>query len=126
MIHRNTMIATPDLLYLGDDESCKRIDARTGQLIDELMVPDGVGDGPVWKWMALEQDVLYALVGAKEIQPKTQPSDRLGLGHWPWGMWEGHEYADPRTNFGFGRTFVAFDAKLVEKRILWPQVAQAQ
>jgi len=27
MIHRNTLVATPDALYLADDESCKVIDA---------------------------------------------------------------------------------------------------
>ena len=40
-----------------------------------------------------------------------------GIGHWPWGMWKGHEYADPRTNFGFGRTLLAINP--VTKEILW-------
>ena len=122
MIHRNTMIATPDLLYLGDDESCKLIDARTGQLRDEIVVPEGVGDGKVWKWMALEEGpggkpVLYALVGGEEVRPKTVASRVPGLGHWPWSMWEGHEYKDAKTNFAFGRTLVAIDPP--SKKILW-------
>ncbi|UCF16250.1 MAG: hypothetical protein JSW59_02085, partial [Phycisphaerales bacterium] len=29
MIHRNTMIATPEILYMADDESCKLIDTQT-------------------------------------------------------------------------------------------------
>ena len=33
MIHRNTMIATPTVLYVGDDKSCKVIDAATGDLL---------------------------------------------------------------------------------------------
>jgi len=117
MIHRNTMIATPDTLYLGDAASCKLIDARTGEVKDEIVIPEGVADGPVWKWMALADGVLYALVGGEEVQPPTQRSDVPGMGHWPWGMWEGHDYADPETNFGFGRTFVAIDP--ATKRILW-------
>ncbi|MCR4414998.1 MAG: PQQ-binding-like beta-propeller repeat protein, partial [Thermoguttaceae bacterium] len=122
VIHRNTMIATPEVLYLADDQSCKRIDARSGQVLGEIVIPDGVADGKVWKWMALEaapggRDVLYALVGGEEIRPKTVRSQVQGLGHWPWGMWEGHEYRDPKTNFGFGRTFVAIDPKSHE--ILW-------
>jgi len=117
MIHRNTMIATPDTLYLGDDQSCKLIDAQSGELLDEIRVPDGVADGPVWKWMALANGVLYALIGGREIQPATQRSNLPGLGHWPWGMWEGHDYKDPRTNFGFGRTLVAIH--LQSKRVLW-------
>jgi outer membrane protein assembly factor BamB len=117
MIHRNTMIATPEYLYLGDDESCKRLDAATGTVTDEIRLPAGLADGPVWKWMAFQNGVLYALVGGKEVAIRTQPSAKAGLGHWPWGMWEGHEYADPRTSFGFGRTLVAVDPDT--KRVLW-------
>ncbi len=121
-IHRNTLVATPDTLYLGDDESCKMIDSRTGEIRDQIVVPDGLGDGKVWKWMSLEtgaegRPVLYALVGGEEIRPRTVPSQRGGLGHWPWGMWEGHDYKEPRTNFAFGRTFMAVDPR--EKKILW-------
>ena len=117
MIHRNTMIATPETLYLADDRSCKLIDPATGEVRDEILVPPGVGDGPVWKWMALVDGVLYALVGGREIDIAPQPSETPGLGHWPWGMWTGHDYANPKTNFGFGRTFVAFDPKT--KKVLW-------
>ena len=111
MIHRNTMIATPETLFLADDRSCKLIDVATGEVRDEIVVPDGIADGPVWKWMALVDGVLYALIGGREIDIAPRRSNTSGLGHWPWGMWTGHDYADPKTNFGFGRTFVAFDPK---------------
>ena len=117
MIHRNTMIATPEVLYLADHRSCKMIDAATGDVRDEIVIPQEISDGPVWKWMALVDGVLYALVGGKEIEVATQPSQTQGLGHWPWGMWQGHDYADAKTNFGFGRTFVAIDPKT--KKVLW-------
>ncbi|NUQ66493.1 MAG: PQQ-binding-like beta-propeller repeat protein, partial [Pirellulales bacterium] len=117
MIHRNTMIATPDVLYIADDESCKLLDARTGDLQGEIVVPADVSDGPVWKWMALDGGVLYALVGREEVRPQTQSSEVAGLGHWPWGMWQGHEYKDPKTNFGFGRTFLAIDPS--SRKVLW-------
>lgn len=117
MIHRNTMIATDDALYLGDDQSCKVIDGASGTVRDEIVVPDGIADGPVWKWMALQDGVLYALVGGTEVFADTEPSNVGGLGHWPWGMWKGHDYSDPRTNFGFGRTFLAWDLK--SKQVLW-------
>lgn len=117
MIHRNTMIATDDALYLGDHESCKVIDAATGEVRDQLTVNDEISDGPVWKWMAMRDGVLYALVGNPEIKVDTEKSDRRGLGHWPWGMWKGHDYNDPRTAFGYGRTLVAFDVKT--KQRLW-------
>jgi len=117
MIHRNTMIATPEILYMADDESCKLIDTKTGRIKDEIVIPQGIADGPVWKWMAMKDGILYALIGGTETQIHTQPSRTPGLGHWPWGMWEGHDYKDPKTNFGFGRTFVAIDPST--KKILW-------
>jgi outer membrane protein assembly factor BamB len=117
MIHRNTMVATPEALYLADHRSCKVLKAGTGELMDEIVVPAGIADGPVWKWMALLDGVLYALAGGAEVPVSTQPSTVRGLGHWPWGMWEGHEYKDPKTNFGFGRTFFAMDP--ATKKVLW-------
>ncbi len=117
MIHRNTMIATDDALYLGDDESCKVIDAASGEVRDQITIPKELTDGPVWKWMAMKNGVLYGLVGNPEIKVDTKKSARRGLGHWPWAMWKGHDYGDPRTAFGFGRTMVAIDVKT--KKVLW-------
>jgi outer membrane protein assembly factor BamB len=115
MLHRNTMIATEDALYMGDHESCKVIDGETGEIRDEIMVDTEISDGPVWKWMAMRDGVLYALVGNPEVKIETQRAIRRGLGHWPWGMWDGHDYKDPRTSFGFGRTVVAIDMKTKER-----------
>ena len=117
LIHRNTMIAAPDALYMGDHESCKVIDGITGKVRREIKIPKEISDGPTWKWMALKDDVLYALVGNLEVKVETMRSDRPGLGHWPWGMWKGHDYKDPRTAFGYGRTVVAIDRNSGE--ILW-------
>lgn len=117
MLHRNTMIATDHDLYLGDHESCKIIDGETGELRDEIKIDRPISDGPVWKWMAMRDGVLYALVGNPEVKIETQRAIRRGLGHWPWGMWEGHDYKDPRTSFGFGRTLIAIDIKT--KETLW-------
>ena len=117
LIHRNTMIATEDALLMGDHESCKVFDGSTGELRDEITVPSELVDGPVWKWMALRDGVLYALIGNLEVRVDTQTSTRRGLGHWPWGMWKGHDYKDPRTAFGYGRTVVALN--LESKELLW-------
>ena len=114
MLHRNTMIATEDALYMGDHESCKVIDGESGKLREEIKIDPAITDGPVWKWMAMRDGVLYALVGNPEVKIETQRAIRRGLGHWPWGMWEGHDYDDPRTSFGFGRTLVALDLKTKE------------
>jgi outer membrane protein assembly factor BamB len=117
MIHRNTMVATDDALYMGDHESCKIIDGVTGKVRDQITISEEISDGPVWKWMAIDDGVLYGLVGNLEIQVDTQRSNRRGLGHWPWGMWKGHDYKNPAKSFGFGRTFVAIDLKT--KKQLW-------
>jgi len=117
MIHRSTMIATPDQFFLADDQSCKLIDPASGTVRDEIVVPDGIADGKVWKWMGLNDGILYALVGGEEVQVETITSTLRGIGHWPWGMWKGHDYSDPRTNFGFGRTLLAIDTR--NNKILW-------
>jgi outer membrane protein assembly factor BamB len=117
MIHRNTMIATDDALYMGDHESCKVIDGSTGEIRREIKIDPNLTDGPVWKWMAIDGNVLYALVGNPEVTVETLRSVNRGLGHWPWGMWKGHDYADPRTAFGFGRTLVAVDKS--NGKLLW-------
>lgn len=122
MLDRNTMIATADTLYLADDESCKLIDTRTGEIKDEIAVPADVGDGHVWKWMALDtgpqgQATLYALVGGEEVKPKTEVSANASLGSWAFPAGAGWDYKHEKTNFGFGRTIVAMDPRA--KRILW-------
>jgi len=83
-IHRNTMIATSDTLFLGDDESCKLIDAATGNVKDQIVVPDGWAMASV-EVMSLEngadgRPVLYTMVGGAEIQPKTVLSKVGGWG----------------------------------------------
>jgi len=114
MIHRNTMVATPGILYMADNNSCKLIDAATGELKGEITAPDSAS-GPSWKWMALEDGVLYGLVGAEEAPDPTVRWDR-NKGGWPWrpmsGGYDAEEYP-----WGFGRTFFAFDLKT--KRVLW-------
>lgn len=117
MIHRNTMIATEDALYLGDDQSCKVIDGRTGEVRREITVPAELTDGPTWKWMAIREGILYGLVGNPEEKVETMKSVRRGLGHWPWDMWKGHDYIDPNLAFGYGRTLVA--VHLESGDLLW-------
>ncbi len=51
MIHRNTMVATHDALYLGDHQSCKVIDAATGDVRREITIPD-----EIHRWTGLEMD----------------------------------------------------------------------
>lgn len=114
MIHRNAMIATPDTLYLADDVSCKRLDPATGEVRDEIVsTPD---EGRVWKWLALSDGVLYALVGSEETPDPTVRGDRRARG-WPWGPPLGAGYNSKTYPWGFGRTILAIDP--VSKKVLW-------
>jgi len=115
MIHRNTMIATPTTLYVGDDKSCKLIDTVTGQLKDEIVPPMEKAGGTFWKWMALEDGVLYALIGEQEQRDPTKRWRRDAHG-WPWNpISEG--FNQPEHPWGFGRNVLAIDPKT--KKVLW-------
>ena len=115
MVDRNTMIATPKTLYLGDDKSCKLIDAAAGRVTGEITLPAKLARGTFWKWMAVEDGTLYALVGQKEAPDQQARWRRRGHG-WPWGgISKG--YNQPKYRWGFGGTLVAIDP--AKKKVLW-------
>ena len=114
MIHRCAMVATPDTLYLADDVSCKLLDAATGRVRDEIVM--SAEDGRVWKWLALADGVLYALVGDEETPDPAVRGTRRARG-WPWGPALGAGYNSQRYPWGFGQTIVAIDPG--SKQILW-------
>ena len=115
MVDRSTMIATPEALYLADDKSCKRLDAATGKLVDEIALPAELTGGTFWKWMALDGGVLYALIGADERQ---DPDARWGSTNhgWPWDRIS-NGYNAPDYPWGFSKTLLAIDP--ATKQILW-------
>ena len=126
MVHRNTFIATPATLYVGDDKSCKLIDALSGQLKDEIVAPLEIAGGTFWKWMALEKGVLYALIGEQE---QKDPTMQWGLEKhgWPWspistGFNQPDRIKDGRQAYvahpwGFGCNILAIDPQT--KKVLW-------
>ncbi|MHC4917050.1 MAG: outer membrane protein assembly factor BamB family protein [Planctomycetota bacterium] len=117
MIQRSTMIATPKTLYLADDQSCKLLDAATGELKKEIVPPKDVAGGTVWKWMAMEGSTLYALLGGEEIKVPVKRGRGGGVTGWPWAMWPGYDYKDREKAFGFGRALLAIDPKT--GKVLW-------
>ncbi len=115
MIHRNTIIATPDVVYVGDDKSCKVLDAATGDLKYEITAPVDVVGGTFWKWMGLKNGLLYAVVGEPE---KTDPiiiGKRTHHG-WPWNPLS-PGFNQPENPWGYGRTILAMDPKT--QKVLW-------
>jgi outer membrane protein assembly factor BamB len=126
MIHRNTMIATPDVLYVGDDKSCKVIEAATGDLLDKIAPPTDVAGGTFWKWMGAEDGILYALTGKQEQRDPTMRWERQRHG-WPWnpisrGFNQPDKIKDANEAYaahpwGFGRNVLAIDP--TTKKVLW-------
>ena len=115
MVDRCTMVATPSVLYLADDKSCKLLDAATGRVQDEIAVPAGLSRGTFWKWIALEGGILYGLVGENEKQDSDARWRRTEHG-WPWSdMSKG--YTDPKQIWGFGGTLVAIDLR--SRQVVW-------
>jgi outer membrane protein assembly factor BamB len=110
MWHRNTLVATPDTLFLGDDTSCKLIDPATGKIRNEIIAPKDLSDGPVWSWMAVQDGVLYALVGKEEPKVEMVKTGVFRGAGWPW--WQYPDYG-----FGFGRTILAIDP--ATRKVLW-------
>ncbi len=115
MIHRNCLIATPEKVYLSNDQCCQVIDAVTGKLLDEIVIPADIAGGTFWKWMALEDGVLYAVVGAQEQKDVVVRYNRETHG-WPWNPIS-PGFNQPNQPWGYGRTVVAVDPQT--KKVLW-------
>jgi outer membrane protein assembly factor BamB len=115
MVHRNTIIATPEVVYAGDDKSCKLFDAATGEMLGEIVPPVDIAGGTFWKWMAFDGGVLYAVMGEQEQRDETMRWRREGHG-WPWtGISAGYNQAE--HTWGFGRNVLAIDT--ATKSVLW-------
>jgi outer membrane protein assembly factor BamB len=115
MVHRNTLIATATNVFFGDDKSCKVFDAATGKLQEEIAPPVGEAGGTFWKWMALDGNVLYALIGAQEQRDPTIRA-RINNHGWPWDPLS-PGFNQKEQPWGYGKCLVAID--LPSKRILW-------
>ena len=82
--------------------------AATGELRGEIVA--AADEGKVWKWMALSDGVLYALVGTDETPDPTVRGDRRDRG-WPWGPPLGQGYNSKQYPWGFGQTILAVSAR---------------
>ncbi|MBN2137663.1 MAG: PQQ-binding-like beta-propeller repeat protein [Sedimentisphaerales bacterium] len=121
MVHRNTIIATPKLLYVADDTACSVIDTVTGSLVDTIAPDQDLAGGTFWKWMAMENGTLYAMIGAQEQKDPTKRWNR-NLHGWPWDpISEGFNQTD--NPWGYGKNLLAIDPK--SKKVLWTHREQA-
>jgi outer membrane protein assembly factor BamB len=109
-VQRNTLVATSDVVYLGDDVSCKALDAATGALRYELTAPLGKDSDRVWKWMGLSDGVMYGLLGGREV--KVNPG-MITLRRSAGFSTKQHQ----ERAWGVGRTLVAINLKT--RKVLW-------
>lgn len=115
MVHRSTLIATPTTVYFADEKSCQVIAAATGELQDEIAPPVDVAGGTFWKWMALEEGVLVALIGDDEQRDPVIRMRSQNHG-WPWDPLS-PGFNQQENPWGYGRNLLAIDPK--SKKILW-------
>jgi len=80
LAHRSAFVATKDVFYMIDGDSCLMLDARTGREKGRIRIPGLEGD---WKWMAMQDGVLFALAGEKGGEAKIIKGDR-NFGGWSW------------------------------------------
>jgi outer membrane protein assembly factor BamB len=115
MLHRNTMIATSDILYWADDKSCKMLSTKTGDLVDEIIPPVKEAGGTFWKWMGMENDLLVALIGEQEEKDPVMRWKRQQHG-WPWtAISDG--FNKEEHSWGYGNNLLGIDPQT--KRVKW-------
>lgn len=114
LVHRSAIIATDDAFYMIDPDGSGVLvlDPETGELQDRINPRRPRGE---WKWIALVDGVLYALVGDDKDPAETLVL-RSEIAHWSWnGLSKG--YYEEEVPWGFGNTLLAFS--LEDEELLW-------
>lgn len=106
LVHRSAFIATKDVFYMLNGDHCLMLDAKTGAEKGALKIPDEKGH---WKWMAMHDGKLYALLGKPDPKTELMKGER-SFGGWSWKDLSRGYYPD-RVPFGFGDKLVCFDLK---------------
>ena len=112
LVHRSAFIATEDYFYMIENDGCLRLDPESGREIDKIHIPEIEGE---WKYIALQDGVLYVLAGAVKDSSETTVV-RSKHSHWSWGELS-PGYYQPKVPWGFGTTIAAYD--VVRKKVLW-------
>ena len=114
LAHRSAFIATPDVFYMIalDGQGVTMLDPETGEQLDRIQVP---GLGGEWKWIAMKDGILYALVG-REKDPAESTLVRSQHAHWSWSELS-KGYYKQRVPWGFGKTVLAYDVE--KKDVVW-------
>ncbi len=112
LVHRSAFVATDDTFYMMDGDHLLALDARTGRQETELHIPGLAGE---WKWISMQDDVLYVLAGEPGPGAEITKGDRT-FGGWSWSdLSKG--YYGKRISFTLGDTLAAYD--LTRGQLLW-------
>ncbi len=114
LVHRSAFIATDDTFYMiePDGTGCLLLDPESGAEKARVRIPDVPGQ---WKWIALEDGILFALIG-REKDPAETTVVRSEFPAWSWGELSRGYYLE-RVPWGFGTTVAAYG--LEEQKLLW-------
>ena len=114
LAHRSAFVATDDTFYMidGAGTACLLLDPETGRQKDRIAIAELPGK---WKWMAIQEGILYAL-GGPQADPAETTIVRSQYTHWSWGELS-RGYYTKRAPWGFGQTLVAYDLK--QRKTLW-------
>ncbi len=115
LVHRSIFVATPEVLYLMDNKRCLVLDAKTGEEKDIIVVPPEVAGRGYWKWIALDNGVLHALLGGKEYEAEVVKRHRP-IGAWGWNELS-KGYYEKKYPWGHGDRIVAMNPRT--KQVLW-------
>ena len=113
LVHRSAFIATDKTFYMIQRDHALMLDPETGETQGKISIPGVFGD---WKWMAIDNDVMYMLAGKRDSGVETTKGDRA-FGGWSWADLSTGYYAQPRVPWGFGSILAAYDLK--RKKVLW-------
>lgn len=108
LVHRSAFVATADTFYMIDltGHGCLMLDPETGREKGRIDIPQLTGE---WKWMAIQDGVLYVLSGA-ESDPTQMTVVRSKIPAWSWSELSTGYYQE-RIPWGFGETIAAYDMK---------------
>ena len=108
LVHRSAFVATDDTFYMiqGDGRGCVMLDPQTGLEQGRIYLPETPGE---WKWVALQDGVLYALIGRDPDAAETTVVRSQGS-HWSWGELS-RGYYEERVPWGFGDTILAYNLR---------------
>jgi outer membrane protein assembly factor BamB len=115
LVHRSLFVATSEVLYLLEPQRCLLLDPRTGEERGEISLPAGAEEGAQWQWIALEDGVLYGLIG-KDTLPAEIIERKRATGAWGWNELS-QGYYETQYPWGYGRLLVALDP--ATQRELW-------